>query len=273
MNEHRKQATDATLEDEATVRRERLSLRRVVPLFVLLAGFVAFFAFGLDEYVTFETLREKRLWLSVRVAELGPWAAVLFVAAYACAIAFSVPGGLVLTMTGGFLFGPVFGWVYSVTGATIGATVVFVVARSALGDFLRQRAGPWLGRMERGFRENAMSYLLVLRLIPVLPFWVVNLVPAFLGVPLRTYVLATALGIAPAGFVFSLAGAGLGGIFDRGETFTAASVLTPEIVAALAGLAILALLPVVYGRIRAHRDSGGVPADRGDGRAGSPRRE
>jgi uncharacterized membrane protein YdjX (TVP38/TMEM64 family) len=133
----------------------------------------------------------------------------------------------------------------------VGATALFIIAKSALGDFLHTRAGPWLQKMEAGFRDNALSYLLVLRLVPLFPFFVVNLVPAFLGVPLSTYVIGTFFGIMPGVFVFASVGAGLGSIFDKGETFSAAGILTPQIVIALIGLAILALIPVVYKKIKA----------------------
>jgi uncharacterized membrane protein YdjX (TVP38/TMEM64 family) len=104
--------------------------------------------------------------------------------------------------------------------------------------------------MEDGFRANALSYLLVLRLVPLFPFFVVNLVPAFLGVSLRTYMVGTLIGIVPGSFVFATVGAGLGSIFDSGQSFTARGILTPEIVTALAGLAVLALIPVIYKRIK-----------------------
>lgn len=224
---------------------------RLVPVAILVAGLIAFFAFDLDRYITFEALRDRREWLSGMVAEHGAMAALAFVALYAAVVAFSIPAGLFLSLAGGFLFGEWLGTLYSVTGATIGATVLFGIARSALGDPLRKRAGPWLRRLEDGFRENALSYLLVLRLIVVFPFWVVNLVPAFLGVPLGTYVVGTFLGIIPGAFVYNLAGAGLGSIFESGARFTPTSVLTPEIIAAFAGLALLALLPAAYRRWKA----------------------
>jgi len=152
----------------------------------------------------------------------------------------------VLTITGGFLFGSIVATVLVVVAATLGATLVFLIARSALGDPLRARAGPFLQRMEAGFQEDAFNYLLVLRLIPIFPFWIVNLVPAFLGVPLRTYVLGTSIGIIPGSFVFASVGAGLGSVLDSGQAFSPASVLTPQVVIALVGLALLALLPVAY---------------------------
>ena len=152
-----------------------------------------------------------------------------------------------------FLFGNIAATAYVVVAATTGASVIFLVARTALGEPLRAKAGPWLGRLEEGFHRNAFNYLLVLRLIPLFPFFVVNLVPAFLGVRLPTYVAATFIGIIPATFIFSSVGAGLGSLFESDTEFTPAGILTPELVTALAGLAILALLPVAYKKYKSGR--------------------
>ncbi|MGI9502415.1 MAG: TVP38/TMEM64 family protein, partial [Geminicoccaceae bacterium] len=169
----------------------------------------------------------------------------------ALATAVSFPGGGLLSITGGFLFGSILGTAWIVIGATIGAVGIFLAAKTALGDALKAKAGPWLNKMEEGFRDNAFSYLLVLRLIPVFPFFVVNLVPAFLGVGLRTFTLATFIGIIPGAFVFASVGAGLGSVFDQGESFSPAAALTPEVITALVGLAVLALVPVAYQKWKA----------------------
>jgi Uncharacterized conserved protein len=229
---------------------QRFSLKRLLPVVVLLAGLAAFFVFGLDKYLSFETLREHRQTLLSWVEHYGPLSALAYIAIYIVMVAFSLPGGAVMTVTGGFLFGAVTGTLYSVIGAAIGATVLFLIARSALGEPLRAKAGPSLKKMEAGFRENALNYLLVLRLVPLFPFFLVNLAPAFLGVPLRTYVIATFVGIIPGSFIFSLVGSGLGSIFEQGKTFSIAGILTPRIVAALVGLAVLALIPVIYKKVR-----------------------
>lgn len=221
---------------------------------IFIAGFIAFFALGLDDYVTFASLQEHHAWLQARVHDYAVLAPAIYMALYAAAITFSLPGGLVMTIAGGFLFGNMVGTAYVVVAATIGATGIFLVARTALGEPLRARAGPWLARLEAGFQRNAFSYLLVLRLIPLFPFFVVNLVPAFLGVPLATYIVATFFGIIPATFVFSSVGAGLDSLFESGEELSAVGILTPEIILALAGLAVLALLPVAYQKYRS-RDS------------------
>jgi len=227
------------------------SLARLWPLGVLALAIIAVFALDLDSYLTFEELREHRETLTAFVERNMLLAALAYVTVYALAIALSVPGGAILTIAGGFLFGSIFATVLVVFAATLGATLVFLIAKTALGDPLRAKAGPFLKRMEAGFQDDALNYLLVLRLIPLFPFWIVNLVPAFLGVPLRTYVLGTLIGIIPGSFVFASVGAGVGSVLDSGEDFSPSSVLTPEIVIALIGLAVLALRPVVYRKLKA----------------------
>jgi uncharacterized membrane protein YdjX (TVP38/TMEM64 family) len=227
------------------------SFGRLVPLLVLIAGLVVFFALDLQRYISFEVLRENREVLLTWVQQKGILAGLIYIVIYAVAVAFSLPGGAVMSIAGGFLFGTLWGSIYILIGATLGATALFIIAKTALGDVLRAKAGPWLQKMEAGFQENALSYLLVLRLVPLFPFFVVNLVPAFLGVSLVTYVLGTFFGIIPGVVVFASVGAGLGSIFDAGEAFSASDILTPQILMALLGLAVLALIPVVYKKIKA----------------------
>jgi uncharacterized membrane protein YdjX (TVP38/TMEM64 family) len=167
--------------------------------------------------------------------------------------AFSIPGGALATIVGGYLFGLWLGVAASVIGATIGAVAVFLAARTALGEILRTKAGGALRRMEDGFRRNAFSYLLVLRLVPLFPFWLVNLVPAFSGVSLRTYTLATLIGIIPGSFVFVSVGNGLGALLDRGETPDLTIIFQWDILLPILGLALLALLPVLVRKVQARR--------------------
>ncbi|MEQ8369493.1 MAG: VTT domain-containing protein, partial [Alphaproteobacteria bacterium] len=175
------------------------------------------------------------------------------IVAYALATAFSLPIGVFLTVTLGFAFGTWWISLAIVSGATIGATALFLAARSGLGEPLRARAGPGVRRMEAGFRANAFSYLLTLRLIPLFPFWLVNLVPAFLGVSVRTYVIATFVGIIPGTVVYTQFGVGLASVIAQGDELTATGVLTPEVAAALGGLALIALAPVAYRWFRRRR--------------------
>ncbi len=162
-----------------------------------------------------------------------------------------------LWVVGGYLFGLWLGAAASVIGATLGAIAVFLAARTALADFLRAKTGGALKRMEDGFRRDAFSYLLVLRLVPIFPFWLVNLVPAFCGVPLRTYALATLIGIVPGSFVFASVGSGLGALLDRGETPDLKIVFQWNILLPILGLALLALLPVIVKKLQARRARAG----------------
>ena len=226
------------------------SLGRIIPLGILVAGLTAFFALDLAQYISLNALKEHRELLQSWVTNYGAMSALVFAGIYALAVAFSIPGAVFITIAGGFMFGPYLGTVYVVIGATVGAVGVFLAAKYAVGDLLRAKAGPAIQRMEAGFRDNELSYLLILRLVPIFPFWLINLAPAFLGVSVRVFFAATFIGIIPGGFVFALVGAGLGSIFDRGETFSMSGILTPEIVAALVGLALLSVLPVAYKKFK-----------------------
>lgn len=231
----------------------RFSLARLIPLGVLLAGLAAFFLFGLDRYVSIKALGEHFVALKSWVEGQGSLALAAFGLLYALVIAFSIPGGLVLTLGGAMLFGAYANTAVVIVAATAGASAVFLAARFGLGEPLRAKAGPALKKMEAGFRKDAFTYLLVLRLIPLFPFWLVNLAPAFLGVRLSTYVLATAVGIAPATFVFSIIGEGLGSVVEAGGDIRADRILTTPMIAALVALAALALVPVLFRRWKARR--------------------
>ena len=223
-----------------------MTLKRAIPVVILLALVIAAFASGLQQYLSLDALRENRAALLDLVARHGLLAAPAFVLTYAGVVALSLPGAAIMTLAGGFLFGVVVGATLTVIGATVGATALFVIARSAIGDVLRQRAGPFVARMADGFSKNAFNYLLFLRLVPVFPFWAVNLAPALLGMRLLPFVVATAIGIIPGTVVYSAFGASLGTVFDAGGDVRLQDVLSPTLIAALIGLGLLALLPVFF---------------------------
>lgn len=223
-----------------------VSIRRLAPLGLLVAALIVFIAVGGHRYLTFGALAENRDWLCSLAARWGFLAALLYIAVYGALVALSVPGGTVLTIAGGFLFGTWLGGLCAIIGATLGATGVFLAARAGLGS-LAQRAGPLVSKLEAGFRANAFNYLLVLRLVPIFPFWLVNLVPALVGVKLRTYVLATFLGIVPATFIYASLGNGLGSVVGEPDL---GIVLHPSVLVPIVGLALLALIPVGYRRWR-----------------------
>jgi uncharacterized membrane protein YdjX (TVP38/TMEM64 family) len=233
-----------------------VALRRFVPLGVLIVALVLFLALGGHRYLNFAALAENREWLCGAVAQAGAKAALAFILAYAGLVALSVPGAALLTIAGGFLFGPWLGTAYTVIGATAGATVVFLAARAGLAG-LAARAGPLARRLESGFRRNGLNYLLVLRLIPIFPFWLVNLVAGALGLRLWVYVLGTFIGIIPVTFIFASLGNGLGTLVDEGRPPDAAILFRPSVFLPILGLAALALLPVVYQRWRARIERAG----------------
>jgi uncharacterized membrane protein YdjX (TVP38/TMEM64 family) len=239
-------------------------LKRLWPLLVLLAVMALVLAMGWHRYLTFGALAENRDALRALIAANMMLSLVAFVAIYAAAVALSLPGGAVLTLAGGFLFGWLMGGIASIIGATIGASIVFLIARSALGEVLAARAGPWLSRFRQGFQDDAFSYLLFLRLVPIFPFWLVNLAPGLLGVGFWTYVVTTFLGIIPGTFAYSLAGSGLdsvilaqqaahesclakmgpGGQESCPYMLDPGALLTPELVVGLVALGLVALIPV-----------------------------
>ena len=225
-------------------------VRRIVPVGMLLCGLVAFFAFDLDRFVSFQAPSDNRDLLQDWVAANPLLARLGYAAAYALSIAFSLPVGLVLTVSGGLVFGLVEGTVITVLAATLGALAVFLAARTAIGDSLRAKAGPFVARLEEGFQENALSYLLVLRLVPLFPFWLINIVPALLGVSTRVFLIGTLVGIIPGTFVFVSVGNGLDTVLARGEVPGPGIFLEPGVLIPIAGLALLALVPVLYKRLR-----------------------
>lgn len=229
------------------------ALRRFAPLALIAAGLAAAFALGLTDYLSFAQLQARREALQAFVAKHRLASVMLFVAVYAAATALSVPGALILTLAGGFLFGTLAGGAAAVVGATLGAILVFLAARSAFGGVLRARAGSAVARVEAGVRENAFSYLLSLRLLPIFPFWLVNLASGFVDIPLRTYALATLLGIIPGTFIYASVGAGLGSVFEGGRELDLGVIFEPRVLLPLVALALLSLAPIAWRRLRRGR--------------------
>ena len=239
-------------QDGAGASPRRITARRLAPLALLILGAAAgLWAFG--DYLSFEALeanRERLLaWRDANYAA----AALTFMGVYVLAVAFSVPGAVWLTLAGGFLFGAVFATLYVVVAATIGATLIYLAAKTGLGDALRDRASGWLRRLEDGFRSNEVSFMLALRLIPAVPFFIANLAPAFLGVRPWTYVWTTFLGIIPGAAVYASVGAGLGAVFARGERPDLGIIFDWPVLGPLLGLAALSLLPAAARALKLRR--------------------
>ncbi|MFN0265230.1 TVP38/TMEM64 family protein [Tepidamorphus sp. 3E244] len=242
-----------------TETRKKGPLRRFAPVIVIVALMIAAWATGLHEYLSLNALARNREALDNFVHENIALSVLAFSAIYILAVVLSLPGATILTLAGGLLFGWFWGGTIAVLAATTGALGVFLVARTALGEVLLRKTGPWLDKLAKGFREDAFSYMLFLRLAPVFPFWLVNLAPAALGVPTMTYFLATLVGIIPGTFTYAVVGAGLGSVIEaqaagceNAETcsfdLSLSSLLTGEIIAAFVLLAALALVPPIARR-------------------------
>ncbi|WP_306119833.1 MULTISPECIES: TVP38/TMEM64 family protein [unclassified Roseitalea] len=228
--------------------------RRFAPLAVILAGLVFAYLMGWQRFFSIAFLAESRESLTAFVQANYLLATGGFAVLYALAVAFSFPAASVLTIFGGFLFGWLVGGLLVAVGATTGATAIFLAARSAFGDFLRARVGGRVKALADGFEEDAFSYLLVLRLAPVFPFFVINIAPALFNVPLRVYVLATFIGILPGTFAYAYLGQGVGSVLEAAEaagtTVTLGDLVTSEITLAFVALAVVAAIPLVVKRLR-----------------------
>ena len=202
----------------------------------------AFFYFDLGRFLSLTALKENRDSLLAFTDTNFTAAVAIFIGVYALVAGLSLPGAVILTLAGGFLFGAGLATVFVNVGATTGATVACLTARYLLRDTVERKFGKWLGPFQEGFGKNAFSYLLTLRLIPLFPFFVVNLVSGLTRVSVGTYVAATSLGIIPGSFVYAYAGRQLGTINSLKE------IASLNVIGAFVLLGLLALVPVVYKR-------------------------
>lgn len=229
---------------------QRNWLRLLLLPAVIGIGLGIVYGFDLDQFLTFESLASHRADLLQWVSHDLLTAALMFAVVYLVATAISVPGGSILTILAGFLFGMVMGTAIAVVAATLGSVVLFVIARTSLGELFRSRSEGALATLRTGFQRDALSYLLFLRLVPIFPFWLVNLVSASLGIPLRTFFFGTLAGIIPGTAVFASIGSGLGAVLDRGQKPDMGVIFSPGLIIPILGLAALSLAPAVYRRLR-----------------------
>lgn len=206
-------------------------------------GIAAFFYLDLGRYLSLDGLKSNRDHLLAFTDANYTLAVALFIVAYCVVVGLSLPGGAIMTLAGGFLFGSVWGTLYVNVGATVGATLAFLVARYLLRDWVERKFGSRLGAIQDGFARNAFSYLVTLRLIPLFPFFLVNMVSGLTRVSVGTYVAATSLGIIPGSFVFAYAGRQLGTINSLKE------IVSPNVLLAFTLLGLLALVPILYKKI------------------------
>ncbi|SLN38020.1 SNARE associated Golgi protein [Pseudoruegeria aquimaris] len=235
----------ARMTDTTTPRKHGLARR--LPLIAILTVAVIG-AFTLRDYLSFETLAANREALLAYRDAHYLLAALVFMGVYVLIVAFSLPGATVATLTGGFLFGVFPGALFNVLAATIGATAIFLAAKWGLGERLAVRMEASDGAVRKikdGIDENQWSVLFLIRLVPAVPFFVANLVPALVGVPLHRFVISTFFGIIPGGIVYTSVGAGLGEVFARGETPDLGIIFEPRILLPILGLCLLAALPII----------------------------
>lgn len=226
-------------------------IKRFLPLVVLIVAVIAIFASGVGRYLNLEALQTHETALRGFVNDNLILALLSFVCVYALATAVSFPGAVVLTLAGGYLFGTWIGGSATVVGATIGSILVFHVVQTSLGEALRAKAeadGGTLKRVIDGVRDGAFGYILTLRLIPVAPFWLVNVAAALANAPLKAYALATLFGIMPATFIYSGIGASIGTVIARGETPDLGVIFEPKVLLPLVALGLLSLGTTLYQR-------------------------
>ena len=225
-------------------------LRRFGPLALLVVALVAVWASGLTHDLSLHMLRTRREMLEAAVHAHPLLALGAYVVVYILVVALSLPAALVMTLTGGLLFGAWVGGLAAAVSCTLGAAIIFLICRTAIGDVLRRRAGPTAARIEEGVRRDAFSYIITLRLIPVMPFWLANLALGFIDIPLGVFVAASFIGILPVSLVYAGLGANLNLLFARHERPDLHLVMRPEVLLPLIGLALLALAPVLARRLR-----------------------
>lgn len=232
-------------------------MKRYLPLIGLIAVVIAVFASGAGRYLSLESLRANEALLRGFVADNLVLSLLVFVLVYAAATAVSIPGAIFLTLAGGFLFGTWVGGSATVVGATLGAVLVFLIVRTSLGASLRARAEASGGNLKAvmdGVRDGAFGYILTLRLIPLAPFWLVNVASALADAPLRAYALATLIGIIPATFIYSSVGAGIGQVLARGEEPNLGIIFEPYVFGPLIALGLLSLGTTLFQRFRAKKE-------------------
>ncbi|MCI0382239.1 MAG: VTT domain-containing protein [Chlamydiae bacterium] len=223
-------------------------IRSFIPVAIIVFLMALIYFLGLHKYFYLETIKLKYMDLRNFVSQNPFTSPLIFIGVYILITALSIPVALILSLIGGFLFYQPWSTLYVVLGGTVGATLLFLAARTSLKSFLHEKTkkkhSRWLSKIEEGFAENGANYLLFLRLVPLLPFWLVNLAPAFLNVSIFTYIWTTFIGIIPGSFVYTQAGRGLGAILEKGDGFSLDVIFNTQLVIALVCLAIFSLLPI-----------------------------
>lgn len=240
-----------------TPAKKKSLISRLLPLGILVGGLVAFFALGGPQYLNLETMRETLRGLDGWVQENLILALLAYMVFYALAVSISVPGALWFTIGAGFLFGPWLGTGVAVFGATVGATIIFLAARYAFADWVRAKFPGYVKKLQDGFSRDAFTYVVILRLIPALPFFGINIATALLNVPVRAYFFGTLVGVIPGAYVYATVGDAIArAAADGVPSFS--SLLTPEVIGAMVAFGLLAILPWAYKRFIAKKEEKAV---------------
>lgn len=230
-------------------------MKKYIPIIVILILFLIVYFSGILDFLSFDTLKVYRQRLLAFVDQYFIFSALIYIFVYILVVTTSIPAASFFTVLGGFLFPQPLSTLFVVISATTGATLLFLAAKTAFRDFFKEKIKGFVKKMEKGVQENPASYMLFLRFVPIFPFWLVNLAPAFLGIPLWTYIWTTFIGIIPGSFVYTQAGAGLGAIFDTNQSFSLNAVFNWQMRIALICLAIFSLMPVAIKKIRKKKSS------------------
>lgn len=230
-------------------------VKRFGLLIVLVVLVVVALLSGVTDQISLSELKARRQELAAFVEANWLASAAVFALLYTAVVALSLPLALVLTLAGGFLFGPVPGALLAVSSATLGSTIAFLACRTAFGDTLAKRAGPTVKKLADGFRRDAFSYLFTLRILPIAPLLLINIAAGLARVRVATFVIASLVGMAPGSFVYAFLGSGLGEVFARGEEPDLGIITEPQILLPLIGLAILAMLPAIVRIVRRSNDT------------------
>ncbi|WOI52063.1 TVP38/TMEM64 family protein [Parvularcula sp. LCG005] len=226
-----------------------VSLAKLAPIGVIVVALAAFFGLGLQRYFDWPVLKETVAGFQAQIENNILLSVLVYLGIYAALVAISFPGATILTILSGFLFGQWWGTLAAWLGASLGATAIFLAVKTAFGDAISRRASGFIARMEKGFREDELSYMFLLRVVPVFPFFAVNIAAGALGVKLRNFALGTLVGILPGSFVYvsignairqgsaTLDDAGIGAVFSE-----------PAVFLPFVGLALLGLIPILIKR-------------------------
>ena len=236
-------------------RRLRLVLR-FGPAALALVALVVLLRSGVLGSLSLDNLRDRRGELLAFVHAHPLESLAVYILVYAGCVALSLPLPLVLTLTGGFLFGPWLGGSAAAVSCTLGGVIVFLISRLAVGDAVEGRGGPRVRALAEEIKKDAFFYILTLRLIPVTPFWLTNVAAALISIPVSTFASATLIGILLPGLIYAGLGSGLGALFDSGQPLSPRTLITPGMVLPMIGLAVLSVLPILYQRWRGRRGRG-----------------